>query len=261
MTKTEQTAVIAAAQRDFGGKAALVTGGSRGIGLAIAQELVKRGAKVAITARKPDELAAAISQLGGAAHAISFRGSADDQEHQAGAVAGTIAAFGSLDILVNNVAINPHAGPAIEADPGVFRKILDVNLVAVLTWTQLAYTSWMKDHSGAVLNVSSIAGLRPGPLSLYGVSKAAQMHLTRQLAAELAPGVRVNGIAPGVVKTKFASGLYEGDEAGAAARFPLGRLGLPGDIAKLAAFLLSEDASWITGEVVIIDGGFSVADN
>lgn len=242
--------------QDFAGKVALITGGTRGIGLGIAAELVARGARVAITARKPAELEAAVAELGGPQVAIGFRGSADDTEHQQEAVAGTVSAFGSLDVLVNNAGINPHVGATLSADLGVFRKTLEVNVIAAFSWLQLAHRAWLGEHGGAVLNVASVGGLRTGtPLGLYGVSKAALIHLTRQLAAELGPGIRVNAIAPAVVKTRFAALLYESDEAGAAAAYPMRRLGVPEDTAKLAAFLLGPDAGWITGETVVIDGG------
>ena len=164
--------------------------------------------------------------------------------------------FGRLDFLVNNAAVNPYFGPTVDADLGAVRKILEVNVVAVLAWTQQAWRAWQRDNGGAVLNVASVGGQRAGgPLGAYGTSKAALIHLTKQLASELAPKVRVNGIAPAVVKTKFARALYENREEEVAAAYPLKRLGTPEDTAKLAAFLLSDDASWITGVTVTIDGG------
>ncbi len=242
--------------QDFVGKVALVTGGTRGIGLGIAAEIVARGGRVAITARKPDELESAVEQLGGEELAVGWRGSADDGVHQAEAVAGTIERFGSLDCLVNNAAINPHFGATLTADTGLFGKTLGVNVVAPFAWVKLVYEQWMAEHGGTVLNIASVGGLRTGtPLGLYGVSKAALIHLTGQLAAELGPAVRVNAMAPAVVKTRFARVLYESDEAGVAATYPMKRLGVPADTAKLAAFLLGPDSSWITGECVTIDGG------
>ena len=252
---------VSAAMDDFTGKAALVTGATRGIGLGIAQEIVDRGGSVCITARKPDELEEAVKTLDpkGTGRAISARGSADDAEHQEAAVAQTIEAFGRLDFLVNNAAVNPQYGPLMEADLGAVRKVFEVNVIAILAWTQQAWKAWLKDNGGAVINVASVGGLRAGsPIGAYNASKAAVIHLTRQLAVELGPKVRVNGIAPAVVKTKFARALYEGREDEVAAHYPLKRLGVPEDTAKLAAFLLSEDASWITGETVTIDGGVTV---
>jgi len=246
------------AEQDFSGRAAIITGGTRGIGLGIAAELVSRGASVCITARKPDELDAAVAELDpdGSGRAIAARGSADDAEHQQAAIDATLRSFGRVDYLVNNAAVNPVFGPMMDYELAAVRKIFEVNVVAALAWTQLAWRSWLKDHGGAVLNVASVGGIRTGPfLGAYNASKAALIHMTQQLAQELSPGVRVNGIAPAVVKTKFARALYEKDEAAAAARYPLQRLGEPTDTAKLAAFLLSDDASWITGQTVAIDGG------
>ncbi len=243
---------------DLDGRAALITGGTRGIGYGIAEELVARGASVCITARKEEELDAAVAGLG--PRAMGVRGSADDAGHQADAVAQTLERFGRLDVLVNNAAVNPQYGPLVDADLGAVRKVFDVNVVAVLAWTQRAWHAWMAEHGGVVLNVASVGGLRAGaPIGAYNASKAAVIHLTRQLASELGPGVRVVGIAPAVVKTTFARALYEGREDEVAAAYPLRRLGVPADTAKLAAFLVSDDASWITGETVTIDGGVTIA--
>jgi 3-oxoacyl-[acyl-carrier protein] reductase len=250
------------AEQDFTGRAAIITGGTRGIGLGIAAELVARGASVCITARKPDELDAAVAELDpeGSGRAIAARGSADDAEHQQGAVDATIAAFGRVDYLVNNAAVNPVFGPTMDYELAAVRTIFEVNVVAALAWTQLVWKAWQKDNGGAVLNVASVGGIRTGPfLGAYNASKAALIHRTKQRAQELSPGVRVNGIAPAVVKTQFARALYEADEEAAAARYPLKRLGVPTDTAKLAAFLLSDDASWITGQTVAIDGGILTA--
>ncbi|MHB2024705.1 MAG: SDR family oxidoreductase [Mycobacteriales bacterium] len=244
---------------DFKDRVAIVTGATRGIGLAVARELVDRGARVAITARKPDELQRAAAELGGE-RVLTFRGGADDDEHRARAVSETLARFGRIDFMVNNAGINPHFGPLVEADPGALRKIFEVNVIAALAWTREVWQGWMREAGGAVLNVASIGGVHNGPMiGAYNVSKAAMIHLTRQLAQELGPQVRVNAIAPAVVKTDFARALYEGREQEAAAAYPLRRLGRPEDIAKLAAFLLSDDAGWITGECVVIDGGLLVS--
>lgn len=243
---------------DFEGKAAIVTGATRGIGFGIARELVSRGARVCITARKPDELERAVAELdpSGAGVAIASQGGADNAEHQQATVSQTLEAFGRIDVLVNNAGINPIFGPLVDADLAAVKKIFDVNVVAVIAWTQLTWRAWQEEYGGAVLNVASIGGLVPGPLiGAYNASKAAMIHLTRQFAQELGPKVRVNAIAPAVVKTDFARALYENDEAGMAARYPLKRLGTIEDTAKLAAFLLCDDASWITGETVAIDGG------
>jgi 3-oxoacyl-[acyl-carrier protein] reductase len=246
--------------QDFAGRTAIITGATRGIGLGIAGELVARGASVCITARKPDELDRAVAQLDpdGSGRAIASRGSADDTDHQQATIDATMAAFGRVDFMVNNAAVNPHFGPLVDADPSAVRKIFEVNVVAALVWTQLAYRAWQQDNGGAILNVASVGGVVPGPfIGAYNSSKAALIHLTKQLAQELGPKVRVNGIAPAVVKTDFAKALYENNEEGVASRYPLKRLGVPDDTSKLAAFLLSDDASWITGQTVVIDGGIT----
>ncbi|MFG3643787.1 SDR family oxidoreductase [Micromonospora sp. NPDC047762] len=241
------------------GRVAIVTGASRGIGLAIAQRLVAEGARVGLTARRPEGLAEAVATLDGPAHALAVPGRADDPEHRAAAVRAVTSAFGPVDLLVNNTGINPVHGPLVELDLAAARKILDVNVVAALGWVQEVCAAGMSERGGCVVNVSSIAGLGPASgIACYGVSKAALNHLTASLAVELGPTVRVNAVAPGVVKTRFAAALYDGREAEVAARYPLGRLGLPSDVAGAVAFLASDDASWITGQTIVCDGGVSL---
>ena len=241
-------------------RVALVTGASRGIGLAIAQRLVDEGARVCITARKPDGLAAAVDRLGGAQHAVGVAGHGDDVEHQAAAVRTVVETFGRLDVLVNNTGINPVYGPLVEMHDAAAYKIMSVNVQAALRWVREARTSGLGVGSpGAVVNVASTAGLRPAPgIGYYGVSKSALIGLTIQLASELAPAVRVNAVAPGVIKTRFSAVLYEPDEALAASRYVLGRLGEPEDVAAAVAFLASSDAAWITGQTLVVDGGVTL---
>ncbi|QFU88864.1 SDR family oxidoreductase [Amycolatopsis sp. YIM 10] len=237
-------------------RVAIVTGASRGIGLGIARTLVERGAKVCITARKPEPLAEAVAELGGPDHAIAVPGKADDPEHQAEAIAKAVETFGSLDMLVNNTGINPVYGPALDVDPEAAAKIFAVNVLAPLAWTRRARDAWMGEHGGSVVNVASVAGLGASPgIGMYGVSKAALIRLTVELGHELGPGIRVNAVAPAVVKTKFATALYEGKEAEVSAEYPMKRLGLPEDIAGAVAFLLSDEAGWITGQTMVLDGG------
>lgn len=249
-----------ARERRFSGRVAIITGASRGIGFATAQRLVAEGAKVCLTARKPEGLAAAVERLGGTACAIAVAGRADDATHQGEAIASAVREFGRVDVLVNNTGINPAYGTLTELDESVARKIMDVNVLAALSWTRQALASGLgADGAGAIVNVASIAGLAPAPgIGYYGVSKSALIGLTMQLAAELSPRVRVNAVAPAVVKTKFAEALYLADEAQAAAAYPLGRLGEPADIAAAIAFLASSDAAWITGQTMVIDGGLSL---
>jgi 3-oxoacyl-[acyl-carrier protein] reductase len=238
------------------GRVAVVTGASRGIGLAIAQRLVDEGARVTITARKEDVLAEAVAALGGPDHALGIPGRADDVEHQRHVVERTVEAFGSLDLLVNNAGINPAYGPLMDLDPEAARKILEVNVTGALAWTRAAWEGWLREHGGAVVNVASVAGRRPAPgIGFYGVSKAALIHLTEELAVELGPTVRVNAVAPAIVKTEFARALYEGREEQVARAYPLRRLGIPDDIGSVVAFLLSDDAGWMTGQTLTVDGG------
>jgi 3-oxoacyl-[acyl-carrier protein] reductase len=248
------------AGRRFEGQVALVTGASRGIGLGVARRLLDEGARVVITARKPDGLAAAVEQLGGTAGVLAVAGAADDPEHQAEAVGTAVREFGGLDVLVNNTGINPVFGALVDVEDSAARKIMEVNVLAALAWTRQALAAGLgKQRPGAVVNMASVAGIGPAPgIGYYGVSKSALIGLTVQLAAELAPHVRVNAIAPAVVKTRFAAALYEADEEGVAANYPLKRLGEPADIAAAVAFLASADASWITGQTLVIDGGASL---
>jgi len=236
-------------------RVAIVTGASRGIGLAIAKALVDRGDRVCITGRNAEPLAEAAAGLG-SDQAIFFAGRAHDTDHQDETVAKTLETFGRVDYLVNNVGTNPVFGPVLDLDADVIRKILDINVVSAFAWTQRVHRAWMGQHGGAIVNVASVAALRPAPgLGIYGVSKAALVYLTQQLAVELGPDVRVNAVAPAVVKTKFAQALYEGREAQVAATYPAGRLGVPEDVGSAVAFLLSDQASWITGHTMVLDGG------
>ncbi|MDT7762125.1 MAG: hypothetical protein QOC63_1545, partial [Mycobacterium sp.] len=164
--------------------------------------------------------------------------------------------FGSIDILVNNAGTNPAFGPLIEQDHARFTKIFDVNLWAPLLWTSLAVKAWMADHGGAVVNTSSIGGMHQSPaMGLYNATKAALIHVTKQLALELSPGVRVNAICPGVVRTRLAEALWKDHEEAVSGSTALGRIGEPADVAAAVAFLVSDEASWITGETMVIDGG------
>lgn len=243
----------------FAGKTAIVTGASRGIGLAIAERLVNDGARVVITARQQDALTDAVHHLGGADHAVGVSGRADDSDHQRETIAHALDAFGSVDLLVNNTGINPVYGPMIDLELDAARKIIEVNCLAALAWTQRAHQAWMADHGGAVVNVSSVAGLRPAPgIGFYGASKAMLTYITQELAVELGPDIRVNAVAPAVVKTQFATALYEGREQELAETYPLKRLGVPDDIASAVGFLLSSDASWLTGQLMVLDGGVTL---
>lgn len=240
----------------FAGQVAIVTGASRGIGLAIAERIVADGGRVCLTARKADALAEAAASLGGPEHAIWSAGAADDEAHQDETVATTLDAFGRIDFLVNNTGINPAYGRMIDIDLAAANKIFQVNVVSAIAWAQKVHRGWMGEHGGAIVNVASVAGQRPAPgIGVYGASKAALIHVTEELAVELGPDIRVNAVAPAVVKTRFAEALYAGREEEVAAPYPLKRLGVPDDIGSVVAFLLSQDAGWLTGQTLTIDGG------
>ncbi|MEW2118871.1 SDR family oxidoreductase [Streptomyces sp. NPDC005474] len=240
---------------ELSGKVALITGASRGIGYGIAEALLARGDRVCITGRNEDALKEAVETLG-ADRVIGVAGKAHDEAHQAVAVERTLEAFGRVDFLVNNAGTNPVFGPIADLDLNVARKVFETNVVSALGLAQKTWHAWQKENGGAIVNITSVAGLSASPfIGAYGISKAAMDNLTLQLAYEYAPGVRVNSIAPAVVKTKFAQALYEGREEEAAAAYPLGRLGVPSDIGGAAAFLTSSQADWITGQTLVVDGG------
>jgi NAD(P)-dependent dehydrogenase (short-subunit alcohol dehydrogenase family) len=240
------------------GKTALITGASRGIGLAMAARFAEAGANVMLTSRKADDLAEAVAGLvaGGVAeeHVAWTAAHVGKPEDAQSCVAGTVARFGQLDILVNNAGTNPYFGPMIDIDVTRAQKTFEVNQLAILVWTAAAVKAGLR---GSVINVASIGGLGVEPgIGWYNVTKAAVLHITRQLSFELAPDVRVNALAPGLVKTKLAAALWEGPgEERIAAHIPLRRLGLPDDIATAALFLVSDAASWITGQTFVVDGG------
>lgn len=240
----------------FAGRTAIITGASRGIGLGIARRLLAEGASVVITARKQEGLDRAAAELDAPDRVLTVAGAGDDEDHQREVVARAEETFGPVDFLVNNTGINPVFGRTIDVDLAAARKITEVNALGTLAWTQKVYHSGLGDRGGAVVNIASIAGLAPSPgIGWYGATKALVMRLTQELAVEVGPAVRVNAIAPGVVKTRFAEALYEGREEAMSSALPAGRLGVPDDIAGPTAFLLSDDAHWMTGQTLVVDGG------
>ena len=239
---------------NLSGRTAIITGASRGIGLAIAQRLAADGANVVLTARKQESADAAAEQVNGSA--IGVAAHAVDEDAAKRCVETTIDRFGSIDILVNNAGTNPAHGPLIEQDHARFAKIFEVNLWAPLLWTSLAVKAWMGEHGGAIVNTASIGGMHQSPhMGLYNATKAALIHVTKQLALELSPRVRVNAVCPGVVRTRLAEALWKDHEEILSASTALERVGEPPDVAAAVAFLVSDESSWITGDTMVIDGG------
>ncbi len=242
------------------GRVALVTGASRGIGSAIAHALAEQGALVILSSRKQADLEVEAEHINSRFpdRAVAIAAHAGKAEDLQRLVDGAMARFGRIDILVNNAGTNPYFGPVLSAELSAWDKTFEVNLRGVFLLTKLVYEASMEKKGGAIVNVASVGGLRPGlGLGVYNVTKAGVIMLTRQLARELGGTVRVNAVAPGLVKTRFAEALW-GNEAileRVLAANPMGRIGMPDEIAGAVAFLASDAASYINGEVLVIDGG------
>jgi dehydrogenase/reductase SDR family member 4 len=245
------------------GRVALVTGGSRGIGLAIATALAEAGATVALNARHPEACeagAAAIIASGG--KAIAVPGHVGDPAVCEAVVAEVMRQTGRLDILVNNAGTNPQYGPILDADEGAINKIWDVNVMGPIRLTRHAVAAWMRDHGGSVINMASVAGIKPEAMTgAYNASKAALISVTRTLARELgSSSIRVNAIAPGLVETRLAKVLVETPQIHdhIVGQTALGRHAEPDEIAGAALFLASDASTFVTGSVLTIDGGWTI---
>lgn len=241
-------------------RVALITGGSRGIGLAIARAFVGAGAKVVISSRKMEGLQKAAEELealGGAVTPIPCH--TGDLEQIRNLAAKTIEAYGTIDILVNNAAANPYFGPMIEAEEWAWEKTVGVNLKGFFFMAQEAARVMVKNGRGNIINISSVGGYKPDPMmGIYSITKAGVFSLTKGLAKELAPhNIRVNAIAPGLVNTKFSELLVTTKEIveTALAGTPLGRYAEAGEIAPAALYLASDASSFVTGTVLNVDGG------
>ncbi len=241
---------------------AIVTGASRGLGSAIAEGLVAHGARVVLSSRRQEDLERVAARLNerapDAAAAAAIAAHAGRPADLRALVDGAMERFGRIDILVNNAGTNPYFGPLIDAELSAWDKTFEVNLRGYFVLTQLVHRAWMEAHGGAVLNIASTGGLRPSVgLGVYDVTKAGVVMLTRQLARELGGRVRVNCIAPGLFRTRFAEALWSNEAIlrRVTENNPLGRIGEPEEIAGAAVFLLSDAASYVNGQVLVLDGG------
>jgi len=248
---------------DLTGKVALITGSSRGIGRAIAERMAQAGARVVVSSRKQDACDAVVDEIrraGGEAVAIPCNITYKEELEKL--VARTREAFGKIDVLVCNAAVNPHYGTTQDIPDSAFEKILDCNIRSNHWLCQLVVPEMAERGDGAVIIVSSIGGLKgSSSLGTYGLTKAADMALARNLAVEWGPrNVRVNCIAPGIVRTDFAKALWDDPAVyeRAIERYPLRRIGEPDEIAGTAIFLASRAGSFLTGQTIVVDGGATI---
>ncbi len=248
---------------DMKGRTAVVTGSSRGIGLAIAHALAEAGANVVVSSRKIEACEQAVAQIKAAGgHAIAVAANISRHDDLKNLIARTHERFGPVDAMICNAASNPYFGPSAGMSDEVFNKVMQNNVLSNHWLAQLVYPDMKNSGGGSIVIVSSIGGLKgSSEIGLYCISKAADMQLARNLAVEWGPdNIRVNCIAPGLIKTDFARALYEDPErrAAAEARYPLRRLGEPDDIAGAALFLASRAGAFMTGQTIVIDGGITV---
>jgi NAD(P)-dependent dehydrogenase (short-subunit alcohol dehydrogenase family) len=241
------------------GTVALVTGASRGIGAATARALAREGAALTLSSRKQDALdavAAGIRAEVPDARVLTRAAHAADADAAREVVEATVAEYGTIDVLVNNAATSPYFGPIAELDLARAEKTVQVNQWAPILWSQLVWKAALAEGGGSIVNVASIGGMATEVgIGWYNATKAALIHLTRQLAMEMAPGVRVNAVAPGVVRTHLAKAMWENYEQQIADALPLRRIGEPDDIADAVVFLAGDGARWITGQTLVVDGG------
>jgi len=248
---------------DLTGKVALITGASKGIGEAMAEIFAEAGAKVVVSSRKQsavDEVAHQLIAKGYAATAVACN--VGDLAQLKDLVDATVAAYGGVDIVVNNAATNPVFGPVLLTEEAAFDKIMDVNVKAAFELGKLVYPIMAQRGGGSIINISSIGGLMPEPgLGIYSVSKAALVMLTKVMAKEWgAVGIRANVICPGLIQTKFSEALWKNEEmlTKSVRKLPIARIGQPDDIAGMALYLASEASAYTTGAVFSVDGGYVV---
>jgi NAD(P)-dependent dehydrogenase (short-subunit alcohol dehydrogenase family) len=240
----------------------LVTGASRGIGKATALAFAAQGCNVVLNSRRQDALDAVAGEIRAAHPEVGVLAHAAHVAHadEAGAcVDAAMSRFGRLDVLVNNAGTNPYFGPLMDIDQVRAEKTTQTNQFSIVLWSQLVWKASMAEQGGAIVNVASVGGILTEPgIGYYNATKAAVIHLTRQLAAELAPTVRVNAVAPGIVRTHLARALWENYEDHLKSVLPLGRIGEPDDIADVITFLAGPASRWMTGQTLVIDGGSQI---
>ena len=246
------------------GKAAIITGASRGIGRAIALRLARAGAKVTVSSRKLENVQAVADEIAAAGgEALAVQAHVGRPDEVAALVARTVEAFGRVDVAVNNAATNPHFGPLLTADESQLDKTLDTNLKGVFRVCKAVAPYMEAQGGGKIINIVSVAGLRPSPaMGVYSITKAAVIMLTQVLALELGQAnIQVNGIAPGVIKTRFSRVLWQTPRIAEPIlnSLPLGRFGEPEDVASLALYLASPASDYVTGAVFLVDGGMNIA--
>ncbi len=240
----------------------IVTGASRGIGRATAELFAAEGCNVVLTSRRQealDEVAGSLLSTCPKIEVLAHAAHAAEPDQAAACVDAAMARFGRIDVLVNNAGTNPYFGPMVDLDPVRAEKTVRLNQYGVVLWTQLVWRASMSEHGGSIVNVASVGGLLTEPgIGYYNATKAAVIHLTRQFAQELAPKVRVNAVAPGVVRTVLARALWENFEQQLSQALPLGRIGEPADIAEAIGFLAGPKSSWLTGQTLVVDGGAQI---
>ena len=241
-------------------RVALINGGSRGIGFETARRLLAANWSVCITGRKQEPLDAAVAELAQGGHSVmGVAGRSEDPAHQANAVRQVMERWSAIDLLVNNAATSPFLGELVDASADQMERGFQVNVIAPWAWSKQVYNAHMRVHGGAIVNIASIGGTYPvRRVGLYNITKAALIHMTKQMALEMAPGVRVNAVAPATIKTDFAKAKYEGREQEVADQYPLKRMGTVEDVAKAIVQLVDGSLDWMTGQIVILDGGASL---
>lgn len=248
---------------DIRGKVVIITGASRGIGLAIAERFAEAGAKVVLASRKQDALDAAAAPMQDAGYDVLPIAAHNGKKDQIQSlIEQTLDAYGTIDVLINNAATNPHFGPILQAEDSMWQKTIEVNLMGNVWLTQQVVPIMEKNGGGKIINVASVNALRPGRFQgVYSITKAALISLTQTLAMELAvDNIQVNAIAPGLIKTKFAEAIWSNDQLleGVKERTPQQRIGEPDDLTGIALYLASPASAFTTGQVFVVDGGLTI---